>query len=83
MPDLLQALWPDSKRGRLSLAAGLLVALGTFWQLAGQWATHAAGDQAQTGTLTDHETRLRTLETDLPAIRSDVSWIRQTMEEQH
>ena len=80
MRDLLKNRWA---RWAAGVAAAAATVLGAVWSLAGDRAGAMGAIRTHTTTLSDHETRLRSIEKDLPAIRTDVSWSRETMEGNH
>ena len=62
------------------LATALLAVLSVVWAASADRAGTRQQLDQQAVRIGDHETRLRTIERDLPQIAADVRWIRATLE---
>ena len=67
----------------IAMVAGTWTILGVVWAASNDRARVMKSQQHNCQMLADHEIRIRQTEKILPAIRSDVSWIRETMEKSH
>jgi len=65
----------------IALVGAAAVVLGSVWALSADRAGETKDVETNTRAIADHENRLRSMETQITEIRTDVRWIRQTMED--
>jgi len=64
----------------LSVLSGAGLVLGSVWAFSADRTRETKDVETNTRAIGDHENRLRSVETQITEIQTDVRWIRRTME---